>query len=251
MIDTPNPSRDASNKEDRDDRYFWFWWVVATTVGVVLGTSVGAMIEEASTQSWYLVGTPRPEEILTSLITVGGAYSALGAVVGLTQWTVLRRRLNQVGWWAPATIVGWSLAGVVGRALSAVLRDLTPAVGDEWAVDLAAYFMSVMLLAGVFQWLVLRRQVNGASRWLWGSVGALLVALVAAEAVVAGIVSAGWLRWEDLASVQGWVYYGLVIGPIYGAITGIVMVRLLRQRKGADAAASTVASSSWSANVRT
>ena len=39
--------------------------------------------------------------------------------------------------------------------------------------------------------------------------------------------------------------------PIYGAITRVVMVRLLRQRVGADAAANTVVSSSWSANVRT
>ncbi|GEM_PF-901298 len=238
MVDSPNLARslDARNEEDRDGRDFWLWWVAATSVGVVLGVVVSAMIEVAIAESWYRVAMPRSEELLKSILGFGVAVSMFGAFVGTIQWTVLRWRLNRAGWWAPATVAGWSLAGMVGRGLSAAFQDLTSAGGVGSPVDLAVNLIPFILLPGVCQWLVLRRQVNAAGRWLWGSAGALLVAFVAAGTVVEkGLVSAGWLLPEDLSSVKASVFFGLVIGPIYGAITGVVMVRL-RQREVAAAA---------------
>ena len=67
--------------------------------------------------------------------------------------------------------------------------------------------------------------------WLWGSVGALFLSGIGAFALVrGGMVSAGWLTPYDFPSVKVFVLVGVVMGPIFGAVTGVVMVRLLRQR---------------------
>ena len=81
-------------------------------------------------------------------------------------------------------------------------------------------------VVGVLQWLVLRRQMAETGRW-----------------VVASVV--GWVGFGIVDQAVDWVGYGTVVqevgevvGPaMYGVITGIVLVQLLRQRAaGADEA---------------
>ncbi len=215
-------AQSSGTRRERDQASWvlWRWWVAATIVGVVLGIAASGMLEEAISPSRYGAGIPQRE--LTAILAAGAVGSVLGAFIGAIQWTVLRRRLDHAGWWAPATIAGWCLAGVVAQALS---------TGDESLMDLAVILLPHILLTGVFQWLVLRREVRAAGRWLWGSAGALVAAFVATFMVAApGMVMAGWLSWEDFASMKARVLFGLVLGPIYAVITGLVMVHLLPQR---------------------
>ena len=41
------------------------------------------------------------------------ALSTWGAGLGTMQWIVVRGRLEGAGWWAPATVTGWGVAGAV------------------------------------------------------------------------------------------------------------------------------------------
>jgi hypothetical protein len=120
------------------------------------------------------------------------------------------------------------------------------------------------VLIGVLQWLVLRQHVTKASRWVWASGGAVAIVGVLLFGVdkfntdlgwvvgvslfgtVVGVLQWGVLRrqisqagWWLVASTVGWVVgmpLGDIVGPpglgaAYGAITGIALVLLLRQRQ--------------------
>jgi len=97
---------------------------------------------------------------------------------------------------------------------------------------IALGFIPFFLMPGLFQWLGLRRRFDTAVWWLWGSVGALFLSGAGAFAVVrGGMVSAGWLTPYDFPSVKVFVLLGVVMGPILGVATGVVMVRVLKQQR--------------------
>jgi hypothetical protein len=94
----------------------------------------------------------------------------------------------------------------------------------------AAGLVALGFLPVTLQWMILRRRVRRARRWLLGAAGAFLVAAVVAAGVVRwGFVSAiGVLRPEDFPSAQAWAWFGGVVGLLYGAMTGAVLVALRR-----------------------
>jgi hypothetical protein len=78
------------------------WWVLAS----ILGLAVAAFVSTA--------------------VALAGGYSAIsenlvvgvgGAMAGIMQWFVLRRRVSRAGWWVLASTVGWAVsAAVLGPA---------------------------------------------------------------------------------------------------------------------------------------
>jgi hypothetical protein len=128
--------------------------------------------------------------------------AAVGASVGTAQWFLLRRHFPGAGWWVLATTVGW----VVGEFLSSELEaSLGPSI-----VTFAVFGAPI----AISQWIVLRRHFRSAGWW-----------------VLAGIV---WF--DGLAALQAYRAFGtgVLVGfvtlvVLYGAITGGVMVWLLRQ----------------------
>jgi hypothetical protein len=87
-------------------------------------------------------------QILPSYMTV-----AIGALVGIVQWVVLRSLFPQAAWWILASALGWAASHIL---LSAAL-----AVGD---VTLSGAITGVTL--GTAQWLALRRWVYLAGWWV-------------------------------------------------------------------------------------
>jgi hypothetical protein len=51
----------------------------------------------------------------------------VGVVLGITQWAFLRRHFSGAGWWVPASIVGWTLLGLI-RSNSLFILGLMPGV---------------------------------------------------------------------------------------------------------------------------
>ncbi len=234
MVDSRNAALgiEAGDQRDQGDRGFLLSWVLATSVGLVVGGAVAAAVEEAIRRSWYRFDMPESEEVFKVALAVGVMLFIWGAVIGTMQWTVLRRRLPGSGWWAPATAAGWCLAGVVAGVFSAVVNEFSPSGSEGITIVKIAVGFIPFLLWPLFQWLGLRRRVAAAVQWLWGSVGALFLAGVGAFAVVRGaMVGAGWLTPYDFPSIMAFALFGVVMGPIYGAITGVVMVRLLRRQR--------------------
>jgi hypothetical protein len=181
---------------------FWIGWVLASTVGLAVGFTIG-----------FAVGLVVDYDVGSVLgIVLGGAV--FGAALGTAQWLVLHKRVSLSGWWVLASTVGWAVGLAVGRAVALVVDD-----AQIFAIVLAVGGAS----AGIAQWIVLRRHVTQAGWWVLAS-------------IVAGGATGGAV---DLFKVlEGWplgiVFLALpVIGAVvlagYGAITGSIMVWLLRQ----------------------
>ncbi len=197
------------------------WWVVATTVGWVAGLGVGQVVSGV----------------------VSGIMSAVmfGIVVGVLQWLVLRRQMARAGWWVVASVVGWlvgwlvawggfgivSGGGFVGGGF--VGEVVSEAVG--WVVVVGLGPVVSVFVVGVLQWLVLRRQVARAGWWVVANVVGLGVFVVASGFIMITV--------DLVVGFVGTVVSEVVGMAMYGVITGIVLVQLLRQRAGdADDAAS-------------
>jgi len=103
------------------DWAFWLQWVLATTLGWIVG--------------WAVTGE-----------------LAVGAVIGIAQWLVLRPQVHQAGWWILASTIGWAM----GTAVVMVVFPPEPGV-------LAGALLGAMI--GLAQWFVLRRWVRQAGWW--------------------------------------------------------------------------------------
>ncbi len=108
------------------DPAFWFKWIMATTVGWLLGSL-----------------------LLPSLSTV-----AAGVGAGVMQCLVLYRRLPQVWRWALATALAWIGGWVL--LLTLVPSDLRFLLTG----------LIVGLCTGLAQWSLLRREVRWAGWWI-------------------------------------------------------------------------------------
>ena len=127
----------------------------------------------------------------------------------------------QVGW---GVWLRWVLAtSVVPSVVSSMALVITESVRDSDLIKLIAPVLGIVLgLASmvIAQWLVLRRQVSRAGWWLLVPIVGLVVGSFA-DAVLRGVLGAD--------AVVG-VYFSKFMGiAVYGAITGGVMVWLLRQ----------------------
>jgi hypothetical protein len=87
------------------EQRFWLRWVVATTIGYLLGGAVSGAV--------VLSGEMRFAEVSSSITTVSVmaltealAFAVRGAAAGMAQWMVLRQSLAQPGWWVVATTGG-------------------------------------------------------------------------------------------------------------------------------------------------
>jgi flagellar motor component MotA len=87
--------------------------------------------------------------------------------------------------------------------------------------------LAIGLLSGLFQWVILRPQVERSGWWVWATAGGIALAILVA-AVILGLVSAvGWLRPEDFPSAQSWGVAGATVGLVYGAMSGLSVIRAL------------------------
>ena len=165
-------------------RSFGVLWVLASIVGWALGSVVSDTLGDVVGQVWF--------------DSVG--LIVLGASIGGMQWLVLRRQVSWAGWWVVANIAGWTVGALVNLPLNLPL-GLFPG----WLVGL--------LVAGVFQWLVLRRHIYRATWWLLVS--------------FAGFVTGSGIS----VAIPGCLgpCSAAVLGAVLGAMTGIALAWLLRQ----------------------
>lgn len=190
---------------------FLLQWVLASALGWV----IGPMVRMA-------MGMPGSGGDAGALVVVAGGTVA-GAIVGVMQWLVLRRRTRQAGWWVLASAAGVGVAGLAVQEIligAGVLARLQPLGAGVVAVG-----GTVGLVVGVMQWLVLRRWVRRAGWWvLASSVGA---------AVGDGVTGA-------FTILPAYWYWGSVLsGAACEAIRGLTLVWLMqnpasdwRQRNG-------------------
>jgi hypothetical protein len=196
MNDTP--STPANFNQPR----YWLWWVAATVGGWIIGYVINSVIIAAFnfTEEMVMQGD-RPELILASIL----ALVSMGLAVGWLQWLVLRRQVASSTLWVPATTLGFAVGIWFGLA-----------------------FMG--LGTGLAQWWVVRKTFSKGAWWptisavIWplgylagGSVGGALLPVVSSQLLAGGIGI-------------------LVTGLIVGAVTGAVLLWMLRERRLEEAA---------------
>ena len=178
---------------------FWLQWVLASTVGLLLGFIVGFPLS-------FLAMDILGERLGQSF---GGIVFGIG--VGVLQWLVLRRRVTGVGWW-----VLTSAAGCYGIIQAMFLGF--PESAEMSYVSLLGLTVVVALggaVTGILQWLVLRRQVSRAGWWVLASTVGWGLSMGVSIAIPSGAD-------DNLLQLA-------VTGAVLGVVTGAALVWLLRQ----------------------
>jgi hypothetical protein len=180
---------------------FWLQWVLANIVGWAAGEAVGFFLPE------------------NTLLTGTLHMMVMGAAGGIAQWFILRRYLEPVGWWALTTSLAMGIGGAVGLAASY-------AAGMELLQPWAVLFLGLAI--GIGQWLILRRHLSRAGWWVLVNTLGLPIGFVLALIIA---FSLGF-EWEQVGvafALISLTFFGAVAGALYSAITGGVLVWLLRQ----------------------
>ncbi|MDH7485434.1 MAG: hypothetical protein QHJ81_04065 [Anaerolineae bacterium] len=171
---------------------------------------------------------PGPALVSAALMTATGALE--GVIVGLAQWSVLRRAIASVSrrTWVAATVIGaviaW-LCGSIPMTLASLSADsASPAMQEPPQAIVLLLASGLGLVAGLIlsaaQWAALRRHVGRAWRWLPANALAWAAGM---PLIFAGI---------DLAQKVGSVLAGILVvgaaiaiaGAVVGAVHGIALV---------------------------
>ena len=192
-----------------------FRWTLLSALGLSLGI-VAALILGAPIEA--VVGMILVTPVLTGLV---------GAVLGTSQWIVLRRRIANARWWIPASAAGLGTglaAGVVlveqvGRALTGGQVSVGSMDSATRALSMAVVGLVSGVCLGAAQKLVLRSR--SAIGWNWLGMSTLGLG----TALVAGSLAADFI-FGGLTSPVGFVGFVLVAGLVAGAITSKPLVRL-------------------------
>ncbi len=215
---------------------FWLWWVLATAVGVVVGS---AAVVAFDLGVGTVIGTYDVPSLRVFSVAFGAVIGALiGAPVGLTQAFVLRQQFSGSGWWVLVSILGCSVgAGVGWVGLFFALfsgYDFYDWTGATMAGAALGAPMGAVL--GATQWLVLRRRVS------LGIGSSVLLGLSVLSAWTLGGISGttGGLAvlfgtGNTTVNMPGFggtllvIMVGTIGGTVIGAVTGAALVWLLRQ----------------------
>ena len=187
---------------------FWQQWVLANTCGAAVGGLAGLKVIIAICQ--LLAGW----RACTAGWTAG--LVVCWAVVAAMQGLVLRRHISLAGRWVLASTLGWTMVWVAGLAV-------TLAVGEHKFWMMWGPLLNPVVAAahgavgGAMQWLVLRRQISRAGWWVLASTVGWLVPLVVGGAVGGAL------------GLENWPMLFPALAVLSAAITGIVLVWLLRQ----------------------
>lgn len=201
--------------------YDWILWLLWVLVSV-LGWGVGLLVQR----------------ILSGIEGTGGGIlrlAALGAVVGLGQWLILRWRVDQAGWWVLAGAVG-PLAGWVISLLVIWLALL--AIGLVGATSLTLVLVISMVLAGtvigftlgVLQSMVLPWSIRDLGWWVLAStVGGDLSALAAWVVTDGGSATYAFLQPANpFIELAGLAAVSTLLGAPF--LTGLALIWLRRNR---------------------
>jgi hypothetical protein len=158
-------------------------------------------------------------DTLTQALALG---AALGLLLGLGQWLILRRHLAQMHWWPLAGLAGLTGGIALGYGAGLALQAL------DGIATLASVATGALFL-GLLQWLLLRRRLQNAIWWLPATLLAWGLALPAGWLlVILGFILEPTLSLPG-GLLTGGILGGLLTGLIGGTISGAALIWLLRR----------------------
>ncbi len=208
----------------------WLRWVGANSLAEAIG--LGATL---ALDALILSIAAAQQNVLAILMGIGlvTATGALeGTVVGLLQWSVLRRVFNSIArrTWLLATVAGALLAWFLGsfpitridlsaQQTGAPMQEPSPLLVYGLAAGMGFVLGPVL---GVPQWLVLRRFVRGA--WIW--IPANCAAWAFGMLVIFIAIDLAQQMASPVLIVLLLVAGLCVAGAVVGAVHGLALVKL-------------------------
>jgi hypothetical protein len=180
--------------------------VILSVLGVVAGTVLCCAASAT--------GPSQVESELSINLRLGVVSGGIaGALAGLYQWALLRKRLSGLGGWIPVTVACWAAGTAIAYGLTKAQASETL---TEWLIFLLAATAGGAIL-GAGQWLLLRRSLNRALWWIPASALAWALAVPLSKfmplysfppGVIGGVVMGGVLVWmmkakPDTAGAKG------------------------------------------------
>jgi hypothetical protein len=108
--------------------------------------------------------------LLTPVVTIHWTLPqlAIALLTAIAQAVVLRGRIARPGLWALLSFLGLSLANLLVIWLQPALQPVNAMLGNLILIMIFTWLIHAALgfLAGLFQWVVLRREVQRAVVWL-------------------------------------------------------------------------------------
>jgi hypothetical protein len=187
-------------KVENNEIGMWLEWTLATTFGMLLGFV--------------------PSLILVNILDLALARLIVplvaGFLVGLAQWMVLRKYLDEVSDWILAGGVSWA----AGYALGLFIMNGLTGTGLDGFIGYVLFGVIVALI----QWPLLRREIPNVWMWVLANVIGWTAGFYMSQ------VSLG-LFFDDPAinPIASTSVIAGVSGLVAGAITGIALVWIVRQ----------------------
>lgn len=183
---------------DKSRLRVWLYWIIVTSAGAYLSQLSGNQL-----------------------------YNFLGVAILLVgQWLILRAQFSNAAWWLAATPLGFLLGALIGGAIGGNVQDWIDGVpGSRLGIDLTGddpgrtllgllgaltvAGLSVGVVLGFFQWLVLRNQAYRAVWWLPASIVGWSALVVLA--LYSNLAGSFWLGAVTATALVG-------LGPITPAV---------------------------------
>src|SRR5215208_5716642 len=209
----------------------WTRWTLANALSEMIGLGLTFAITGLLFSGIGAQNTTASILLSFGIAVLSGAVEA--TFVGLTQWWAMHPWFPSIGkfaWWR-GTLVGALIAYVLGY-LPSTLMSLGEATASSAPVTEPAQWIVLLLAAGMgivggvvlsfAQWLVMRRNVQGAGIWIPAN---MLAWLFGMPVIFWGIDLAFKMPvlWQSVLVMAGTLF---VTGAIVGGIHGLFLIRL-------------------------
>ncbi len=185
---------------ERSEVGLWLGWTLATAGGMLLG---------------FL-----PTVLLVDVLNLGLAQIIVpvlaGAIIGFSQWIVLKRYVTANSGWALADGTSWAAGYVLGLLLIQMLPS---------TIFIAAIgYLLFGVIVAVVQWPVLRREIPNLGVWILASSLGWAAGFWASQAVLPLFFNGSLIEPAVSTAV-----IAVTSGLVAGAITGIALIWIVRK----------------------
>jgi len=195
------------------------WWLVAGTFGRAVGMLIGSMA---------IVIISHQFNLQAGIWSNGIYLTVRGAVLGTSQWLILKQWRTKAGWWVLGNAIGWMLGPTLLDLFVPSISISAPIISDLISVAVAG-----AVTGAVMVW-ILRQPTPAPVQEAGGS--RLIVTWISVWAISWGVSWAvGWSAMRQIISsgyiIEGGKFGGMIAGGIAGLIGGVGTAIVLKLAK--------------------